>query len=492
MRRRAGLAIGFVLIASPIALGQDPDLRANLDLQLDLDEGVLRGVEEIALVNSSTLPLTKVPLVLYPNRFRTLDPAINDFNFDRYHAPRFDDGGIRLDDVTTPDGRAMSIETPLYPSMPEGTYVGARLDPPVAPGAVARVRVRFTTKIPDRFGPFGRRDRTALVEGGVWPYVPARGRDGVFDPAAGPMLARLDVKVVTTPADADVVIGHELFTPVQRSEARATIEARALFIGASVDGRLTVLASRPEDAKAPAIWALGPTGDEERARRTVDLAHEAAVAAREWLPGIPRDRILLVQSPLRDRIAHTAGDAVLVSDHLFEVFPLIDGFHEIEVFHATLLHLIRRSPLVARLEPTDAPWVTEALAWTIAQEWWKHRKGIKGEDVRSFLDTFSFIPAVDALLRAPRFPESDLFYGRFYEPPDAIVDELDRFGTRRRGSRSTRSTATTRRSCSTATTSPAGAGSSSVTVAASGSTSTSARSRRRSASRRTSSTSRRA
>src|SRR5262249_19218224 len=161
-----------ILLSSPIALGQDPDLRANLDLQLDLDEGVLHGVEEIALVNSSTLPLTKVPLVLYPNRFRTLDPAINDFNFDRYHSPRFDDGGIRRDAPPAAGGRPVSSEPPLSPSTPGGPWGGARPAPPVAPGAVARVRVRFTTKIPDRFGPFGRRDRTALVEGGVWPYVP--------------------------------------------------------------------------------------------------------------------------------------------------------------------------------------------------------------------------------------------------------------------------------------------------------------------------------
>ena len=70
----------------------------------------------------------------------------------------------------------------------------------------------------------------------------------------------------------------------------------------------------------------------------------------------------------------------------------------------------------------DRDWVCEAVSWFIAQEWVSGRSGLKGSTVRSGLDWLSFIPIFDRLVRAPRFPGSDLFYGRFYESPSRFRD----------------------------------------------------------------------
>ena len=59
------------------------------------------------------------------------------------------------------------------------------------------------------------------------------------------------------------------------------------------------------------------------------------------------------------------------------------------------------------------------------------RTGLKGNQIRRGLDFFSFIPAIDQLVRAPRFIGSDLFYGNFYEPQDAVPDAFPRALSRR-------------------------------------------------------------
>ncbi|MCA8920859.1 MAG: BamA/TamA family outer membrane protein, partial [Planctomycetes bacterium] len=76
----------------------------------------------------------------------------------------------------------------------------------------------------------------------------------------------------------------------------------------------------------------------------------------------------------------------------------------------------------------DRDWVTEALAWYAVQTWAQRRGGLEGSDIREALGWLDWIPTVDRLLRAPKFPDSGVYFGYFYENwvsvPDAFARSL--------------------------------------------------------------------
>jgi hypothetical protein len=421
-------AIGILGAASRTARAQDraPEVSYRFDLNASVVDGEILGRGEISLVNSGTFSLDRVPLVLYPNRFRTQDPRIRDETFGRYYSFRFHSGEIRLESVTDARDRPLEIEARRLVGFPEGTYIHVKLREPVRPGATVRLKVAFKTVVPDRYGMFGKRGRRLILEGGVWPLVPLRDRTGTFRPDAGPMLGRNRITVEAS--EGTVVLGG-----VATNED-PTILSRTVFVAAGQDlDVLKRLPARPQ-LQLPELVYRGPADHADRAAHALDVTEQAAVRFwRDWLPKGPAgDPIVLVEAPLRDRLVHVAGDTILVSDRLFEVFSHFSGFHVRELTRAVFELLARRQLALEQGEGEDRRWVAEAVAWIALEEWQKGQAGVNGALVRERLGILDFIPSIDALLHAPRgLPSSDLYFGRIYEPYDNVRDELERMGSPR-------------------------------------------------------------
>ncbi|MEZ0230038.1 MAG: hypothetical protein ACAI25_15545, partial [Planctomycetota bacterium] len=104
-------AIIIVLLASPAArAGGEPEATYTFTLSVDPRTGIVTGDGHIAFTNSSATPLDRVPLILYPNRFATRDPLLNDVNYGRYYSWRFDAGAIKLERIVGPGGVPCDIE----------------------------------------------------------------------------------------------------------------------------------------------------------------------------------------------------------------------------------------------------------------------------------------------------------------------------------------------------------------------------------------------
>jgi hypothetical protein len=426
--RAAVLTLAIAACAGrALAAEPPPEVSYRMQLAIDPETGVIVGEGDVALVNSSAAPLDKVPLVLYPNRFEAIDPRITDVNFGRYYSYGFHPGSLKIERVTAPGETPLDLEVPESPVLPPGTYALVKLAKPVAPGETARFSVRFTTRVPDRFGMFGRRGERLILEGGYFPAVPARERTGAFAPGLGPMSGLIDVTATTS--KGEVLLGQD---PASKGPVRAVATGRCLFLGAGED--LGVVVRRPanEQMLAPEVVFHGPAGDEERATRICGLVQEAATRFRTaWLPPGERvEPIVVVLAPLRDRLVH-ATDVLLASDRLFEILPYFDSFHEREVARGTFELLARRSRTLDRLEAADAGWVAEAMGWVAVCEWDAARLGLKGQELRSGLGYLDWIPFIDSNIRAPRFASSDLYLGQLYEPRDAVRDERERFGSAR-------------------------------------------------------------
>src|SRR5271156_1985660 len=94
--RRAAPIVVLVLTLANHALAGEPDASYDLSLSIDPESGLVVGEGQIALVNSSAIPLERLPLILYPNRFATLERRVNDVNFERYYSYRFHGGGMKI------------------------------------------------------------------------------------------------------------------------------------------------------------------------------------------------------------------------------------------------------------------------------------------------------------------------------------------------------------------------------------------------------------
>lgn len=410
-----GLACLGPLHAAEEPLGQ----RGRFELTLGEEGESLSGKGSLELRNLSPNHVQRLPLVLYPARFRTLDPEIDDVVFDRFYTRWFQAGDMRLSKL---ESGGVALEAKEVEGFPAGSALWVRLPRPLAPGAWLRLELEFSLKVPERLGTFGREGGRLVLEAGFLPYLP-RGDH------SGPP-ARAELKLALAPTSHPDLQSWSGLLGGARVEAKAGAEL-------SWAGRSPALALGPAESwsegppDTPRVEVLAPEDeDADRRKRLVRLAGEAALALESVTGEAPQGRVTFVRAPLRDRFLSTADQVVFYSDRLFRVFPLLERFHALEVGRAVILSLVRQRLAERDLGP-DRDWICEGIAWWVARRWAEGKSGIKGVNVRAGLKFLDFIPAFDRLLRAPRFPGSDLFYGRFYEPWDSVPDDFARALSRR-------------------------------------------------------------
>ena len=435
---RVLLALSSLLLlsASP-ALGQAPaerlrqapaeplGQRGALRLRLDEEGRNLRGEGRLELRNLSPHHVQRLPLVLYAARFRALDPAINDVVFERYYARYFSAGDLRLDALSS-GGVPLRHAEAEQAGLPPGCARWIELPQPLAPGAWIALELAFTLEIPTRLGTFGRDRGRVVLEGGFLPYLP------LGDHRGPPARSALSLELVPAPS-GEVAEWEGLLGDARVKVATGVVtEWEGYSPTLALGPDLTWVLDEGPQGALPAVRVLAPRGeDPERAQRLASVSRRAARALRDLLPAdAAPGRLTFVQAPLRDRFVSPADGSILYSDRLLRVFSLLERFHELEIGRGALLSLVRQQLAARELGP-DRDWICEALSWELARRWAQTRAGLKGDQIRAGLQALDFIPAFDQLLRAPRFPGSDLFYGRFNEPWDAVPDELARALSRR-------------------------------------------------------------
>ncbi|MDC3379179.1 hypothetical protein OAX78_02745, partial [Planctomycetota bacterium] len=417
----AAAALLALLLAAPIQ-AQD-DVSYTVELTLDAENATLTGTAALTLTNTSDAPLSSVPLVLYPNRFREIDPAIDDFNFDRFYVPWFTHGHLDLTRVTNAEGQELTLTTPespdLHAEIPRHVLTLVTLSAPLAPGETLQLDLAFSGEVPERLGTYGHRDERFVLEAGFVPYVP---HDA--DLFAPPVPATWDVSVrVTGDIDRDdgwnVLIGGQAASEEQGTYRR-TLSGSPPSLAVGED--MLQLRHLSAIGSVPSFTVYGEEGDEDRADRIIRVAQDATqFLATYYLPDhADNGALAFIQAPLRDRFVHAppSEGVIFYSNRLFHLFVLLQRFHELEVARGVFVARVRQHLAAVDLG-ADRDWVCEAIGWLITIDWVQGRGGVNGRQVREGLGFLSFIPAIDRLLNAPRFPGSDLFYGRFYEAADS-------------------------------------------------------------------------
>ncbi|MDJ0761726.1 MAG: hypothetical protein QNJ97_01960 [Myxococcota bacterium] len=450
--RKVGLLALFVVVwfNTGKVFGQTPGppVRVAIDASLDENGKILAGNVRISITNTSREAIASVPMMLYPNRFTKVDPALGD-RMVRWIYPAGESPGKM--DIKNPrwNGIALS-EDHIRPHQPSTSARGSKdnvcvriaLPQPLAPGDIGILELDFSVFIPERRGRFGRW-RGVVSLGGGWfprPLSDLSGRDTTLPPDTIAAEVRLAL-----PAGRGAVLCDRVF-PLEKHPRR--IEATGLVI----DALALVVMDRMEIDVHPFDWgkvvhvhqslrAKPPTwqdtrggngglpqglpdlGEVDTTGRIFEVVGNTARLVRDLSPHIALpQQLVLVDIPAWDRLVQPGTGAILVSDRIFQVIPIEAGlrFHDLALVRSIGFELLRST--IARIEPLPRRFVTLDMVGSFVADIYSTEVHKRHRSVKDIVGFASFLPIIDNLLYAPQVPFREV-YTRSIEDPDLLRDE---------------------------------------------------------------------
>lgn len=365
----------------------------------------IRGAVEIHWRNPGPEPIRTLRLVLFANRFRTID-GLGDLQRHLLVAGRqFRPGGSDIFAVR--DGeRSLAWRFEENGALPRDTVMAVDLGQPVAAGEEARATIDFRTRLPNLLDTFGSSDGLLVADGGWYPQLLAR------DSTAGacfPQRSRTHA-ALEFPEGSALLLNGRLFEQIANAD-----------LADGEDDRLSIVLSK--SSFSVRSLRVGRRTVQIYSAPSRELAHrvslnQAALGALvDTLPAIINGDLTLVRLPFRWYTSASAPGMVLISDRLFEIFPTLRPLHQRELAYAIFLAAEQRAAR-SREPAEDAGWVAEGLAWRRAQALYESRFR-EGREVKDWIRLFNLFGIVDRFDTAPRIP-----FVRPFSPVTASDDPL--------------------------------------------------------------------
>jgi hypothetical protein len=395
------LIAGGSTLAAPVAHRSQYDIQATVSLV----PAAVDGTATILFTNRSDKTLRDAVVMLFPNRFSAENETTDLVRPMIHPEEEFDEGGISLTEVLD-DGYSASYEAAAL-GVP-GTAVRIAIAP-LEPGASRRLRMRFHTTVPHRFGGFGEFERQLTLVGGWHPYLAALRDDGEWQLDAPPPLADFQVTLAPAAPMHVVLSGH--FSAGTRS-LRAFVPAvpylsliaapRLLKATRRVGDTTVTLMVRPKRFSHRVV-----TGPDEPGL-IMDAVEQILTDRPSGVPAPPA-ALLLIEAPLRLHLLEAGEGMVVFSDRLYQALGPLRGFHEAHLAHEVYRELLRSS-LSARERSRDYGWVGEGLAHEMAHD---YMAAVEPERrlFADWLSMFDFLAAVDRFEKVPKIP----FVGSYFD-----------------------------------------------------------------------------
>jgi hypothetical protein len=422
-----------LLLAPALARAGTSDWSVRIEASADDRAGTVAGRAWVTIWNSSDQPLTDLRVFLYPEHYAE-KPVLDDILWERVYPGLWEPGAMTLGFVRhlREDGGTSALTWRRLP----GSIPVAQIDLPSAllPGESETVELSFLTRVPLKYGSFGRSKGTMTASGGWYPMPVRLGDDGTWLDTVAPPPADYDV-TLRSPADRSLVLGDYVramtpapeFVPSARplggaatSEVQddivvTTWTGSARWLGLTLR-RGGVQRNIPLDDGSTLTWVGRPLlrGQVRWLKRAADAVRTTGADLGMGLP--PRD-LLLVESRQRRRLVELGDGALFVSDRYLEAERPFWRYHDVHLARAIFAHDME--PRVLQNEPPAfEDLALDALSWQFVGDYlehrWKNHVGLRG-----LLQRFSFFPQVESLLETPAFPFADQIFDNPW-----IVDPL--------------------------------------------------------------------
>ena len=296
-------------------------------------------------------------------------------------------------------------------NLPVGTergrdFTGSDLVVPVTPGAsrVVQIAIDFTVQLPARFGRLGIVDDRVTLSAPWYPLVVGDGDTWRY---------RVPHRV-TVEADAarSVLVGGRLTQPgsermVRGAFAPVLMAPSLHHVAGDAGGHAFDVVSpyelyRRNPPEAEGLERLEDVIAVDRVA-LIDGAVADVLATLEHvgLGAHARTPLTVAFVPSRTELAATAPGVVLVSDRIFQIFPIdLTREFQLRAFRRALFRALL-SPLVdATEQPRDRPWAEDLRATFLTDVDVARRDG-QVRTPRELIGFAAFHPSVDQLLYAP-------------------------------------------------------------------------------------------
>ncbi len=430
--------------------------RVSIDAVIDEKGAHLAGTVEISLRNNTGAPLNKIPLWLYPNRFRRTNPKLDDRMIRWIYPSGESEGGMAIS-APVWNGTLLPDRTiELRPLPPRGrdpkvddVIAWVFLPTPLEPGVAGTLRLDFSVEIPERRGRFGRHRGTVSLGGGWFPRPLAdlTGQDITSPPDTIEANVRLAL-----PAGRGAILHDQIFRWSDKARTidqhSSRIEALVLIVMDMMEvteqqfawGKVVHVHRELRNRKA--TWkdtrgdgnglppGLPDIGKVDISARLFEIVDGTAAIVNELAPGQPLpDQLVLVEVPAWDRLAQPGPGPVIVSDRIWRIIPVEQGmwFHDLAVARAVGAEFVR--PAVRTGESLDHRYVTADVVGSVIAETYSRNVHKASKSVAEMVGFASFVPTVDNLLYAPQVPFREV-YSQSIEEPDLLRDEPWRFMNR--------------------------------------------------------------
>jgi hypothetical protein len=425
----------LLLVLSCLFAGTPARARPSYELtvRLDVDRRSLSGHARITFINGSASALSHVLLWSYPDRFAVRPAALNDYNLYWIYPYRYNPASLTVDAVRVA-GQPATVILQDHPQAGPRTVLEVTLPKALPPGATAELDIEYHVHLPDRYGAFGCFRHACVLGGGFYPMLPPLGPAG-FDLNAPP--ARADFTLALTAAQrSDVIIQGELTTLPAGDTRRAEVRnARALTVAVRRPAfrteslthrgvRILYHVAGPRPVRTPPDFVL-PYWPADRPGRVLATARAALdLLADLGLPLPVGQDIHLFEGALRIEVAQSLPGAVLVSDRIFDLFPLpsLIAAHEDALLRAIFDDYAERR-LGSRERPQDEGWAPDVAASFLCDRYARRdNQGGVGRDISKV----GFLPEADKILYAPQVPFATTYFYTLSDP-DPLRDGLTQF-----------------------------------------------------------------
>jgi len=335
-----------------------PVAKCTIEAELDTETGTISGNVRFDAERMPPGFGGRIPLYLYPNIYSVRDPNLNDVVFPLRFPGGFSAGGIEVTRVTV-GGKEARLAPQEATAAPQEAREGvatlvliesAAGGPVAADGEPLVVEIDFATRIPERYGTFGRTDEGVVL---LSAWHPVLGRPEAAAPAGGsgedtghgggtgpgstagvvpwghgggtgPGSTAGVVPWVAEVVEAKIAVDTGGLLVVGNLLRKTSAGVPQVFDEPCVNAAL--LYFRPEfetldvKGKDGAVTGVVVTGagtlSETNVGRLVEVVHEASGLLAE--SGCPT---LLLEAPLRESLAVPFPGGILFSDMIFSVTP---------------------------------------------------------------------------------------------------------------------------------------------------------------------------
>jgi hypothetical protein len=409
LRPRRFLLLAAIVCAAPtraIVSAADAALEVaemKLEAQLSFTAPQATGRIEIRWRNATAAPVRRADVLLFANRFGAIDDLDDLAKHSLLAGGTFRPGGTEIVGVFEA-GKPLGWSFVDRPGYAANSVAAIDLGRELATGEDARVAIEFRTRLPNLLDVFGASEDLVVADGGWYPQPLADG--------CAPHRTALRADVAPAP-------GATLLLNGKPSAGDGAVEI-------SGDERVSVVMTRR--SMALRSWRVGERSVRLYSVPSHELAHRisndespedalAAALSAVLAESKPRRDVVVVRLPLRWYPSAVAPGMVLVSDRLFELFPILRPLHQRELAYALFL-AEERAEARAREPSADVGWVAEGLAWRRADRLYRDRFR-SGREVRDWIRLFDVFAIVDRFETAPRIP-----FVRPFFPVSASDDPL--------------------------------------------------------------------